>query len=238
VDFLRTTYKSKFYYSRDPDQSIVGTYLYASESAQFLEQPSFYGAAIWLDPWEAGRGLGDSLEDYERVEGEPVSDDVFDAKKEVYPLRSGCPEPRSTSLTMSGPVYMDLPTKCWRRSSPLPPADRYRVTFTNVVDTSRPDLPTRSFTLDVDKDLILIWYWYGTSVEYDSTLAGDGMDTPLPENSKVYYRWYYFDIVYISNFYVSIPPFWWSGLTINNPTVVPVGSTTSITCERLRIERL
>ena len=238
VDFLRTTYSSRFYYSRNPDQYIVGRYHYASEAAEFLQQPSLYGSAVWLDPWEVQNGLGDSLEDYERVEGLPLSTDVLSTAKTVLPLRRDCPGPRATEMSMSSEVYKGLPTKCWRVVDPAPPSPRYRVTFTDVLDTSIPGLPVQSFTLDLDPYVPFIWSWYGTAVNYDSTLTSLQNGSPLPEGSKVFYRWYYFVEVYTSNFYISIPEFWWDGITIDNPTLVPLNFTTSVTCGQMKLERL
>jgi len=159
VDFLRTTYKSKFYYSRDPDQYIVGMYSYASDKAEFLQTSSFYGAGVWLDEWEAGRGLGDSLEDYKRVPGIPISAKVFSTAKTVLPLRTECPQLRDTALSTSSLVYRGLPKKCWKTIPDLHGPYSYRVVIAGLAITNG------ALTLTFDYDFVLMWRDNGEWVE-------------------------------------------------------------------------
>jgi len=128
VDYLRTTYDSRFYYSRNPDQYIVGRYSYAASDAQFLELGSIYGSHVWLDEWEQDVGLGDTSEDFTRNDGTPLSSDIFYKKTEVYPLRTGCVSDSPLALTMSDQVLDGVPTKCWKRTGPRLGAYTYRVT--------------------------------------------------------------------------------------------------------------
>jgi len=92
----------------------VGEYSYASPDAEVLALSSFYGAGIWLDPWEVEFGIGDSLEEFTRVEGSPLDSGILSKKRDVYPLRTGCPDRGATSLDMLGEITDGLPTKCWR----------------------------------------------------------------------------------------------------------------------------
>jgi len=80
--------------------------------------PSFYGAGVWLDPWEVDFGIGDSLEEFARNDGTPLDAGVLSKKRDVYPLRTGCPDRGTTELVMLGEITDGLPTKCWRN----PPA--------------------------------------------------------------------------------------------------------------------
>jgi len=237
VDFLRTTYSSRFYYSRNPDQYIVASYRYASEDAEFLQLPGFYGSGVWLDPWDVQMGLGDSLEDYERVAGEPLDANVLSTKKSVLPLRTNCPGSRETAMAMTAEIFKGLPAVCWRVKDLPPPSMRYRVTFINVVDTSRPDLPSQTKTLDLDIVPFSPWNWLGSGTGYSESIISDEIDSPTPENSKAFLRVDYPDILYSTELFVSIV-LWWDGLFILHPTATPVEATIHVTVGQLLIERI
>jgi len=151
VDFLRTTYKSKFFYGRNPDENLVGRYCYAAEDAEVLLQSSFYRSGIWLDPWELIDGLGDSLEDYERVEGIPLSDDIVNTNRIVLPLQSGCPSLGDTTMTMSEEIQSGVPTKCWKKDAIRRGHWSYRV---NIVGFSANDGTT---TYSYSGESLLLW---------------------------------------------------------------------------------
>jgi hypothetical protein len=110
-----------------------------------------YGSAVWLDPWDVGIGLGDSLEDYRRVEGLPLSNKVFNTRKEVYPLRLDCPGPHATEIAMSNLVYRGLPKKCWVAIPDLHGSYSYHVVVAGLVITNG------TLTLSFDLDYVLMW---------------------------------------------------------------------------------
>jgi hypothetical protein len=126
-------------------------YSYASDKAEFLQTSSFYGSAVWLDPWEAGRGIGDSLEDYRRVSGHPISPEVLSTKRTVLPLRTDCPNLKDTALSTSSLVYRGLPKKCWKTIPDLHGPYSYRVVIAGLSITNG------LVTLDFDFDYVLLW---------------------------------------------------------------------------------
>lgn len=119
----------------------------------------------------------------------------------------------------------------------MPPSDHYRITFVDVVDTSRPDLPAQTHTVDVDIVPFSPWNWLGNDVGYEFSIISDGVDTPVPENSKCFFRFDYPDIFYATEIYVSIS-LWWDGFSVLAPTAVPIEATSHCTVGQLIIERL
>ena len=144
MDFLRTTYKSKFYYGSRPDNFVVGRFAYAADDAQVLLQSEFYRSGVWLDSWELHAGIGDSLEGYQRVAGVPVSQNVFKTLKTVNPLRTGCTQFAGEAMPVSTDVYGGMPRKCWSSVPDFTGPHSYLVTVVVFQVTNG----ARLFTLD------------------------------------------------------------------------------------------
>lgn len=158
IDMLRTTYESRFYYSRSPDNSILGRYSYAAEGADYLEMPSYLGAGVWLDPWELNFGIGDSMEDYSEVPGEPLPAGVYVKRRQVIPLRSDC-EPIGGALVMTDQVSNGVPAVCWD----VPPVPTTRHSYVTAVDSLFITDGVDTYFIDVSGTR-LKWsfsgYWY------------------------------------------------------------------------------
>lgn len=107
---------------------------------------------MWLDPWELLDGIGDTLQEYGRVAGAPVSVNVLNTLKTVLPLRSGCPQSPSDSLVVDDQVYRDLPRKCWKGVPILHGPYSYRVVITGFVVTNG------VYTSPLEWDVVTVWF--------------------------------------------------------------------------------
>lgn len=158
VDMIRTTYESRFYYSRSPDNFILGRYSYATDASEYLERPSYLGAGVWLDPWELTEGIGDSMEDYSEVPGEPLPATVFAKRRQVLPLREDC-EPVAGALGMTSDVVNGVPVVCYSE----PPVPTVRHTYAAFVDSLFITDGVDTYFIDVPGQT-LKWsfsgYWY------------------------------------------------------------------------------
>ena len=158
MDFLRTCYSSRFYYSRNPDRYVVGQYHYAADDAEVLTNSFFYRSGIWLDPWELGDGLGDSMEDYAEYPGEPLPANVLNKRRDVIPLQTSC-DPVDGALLIGGPVTNGIPDVCWRTVPP--PASKH--SYATAIDHLRISDGARTYVINISA-ITLKWsfsgYWY------------------------------------------------------------------------------
>lgn len=151
VDWLRSCYSSKFYYSSSPPLSLVGKYSFAAPDAEMLPSPNPYASSIWLKEYEVGQGLGDSLEDFTWVAGSPLDPGIKNKSKEVLPLLAGCGTPYDVSYPMAGAVSDGVPTACWR----VPPGRHGSYSYRVFVPYLRYD--DGSGPRDFSGDFLLAW---------------------------------------------------------------------------------
>jgi len=180
VDWLRSCYSSNFYYSSNPPLSLVGKYSFAREDAEMLPSPNPYASSVWLKRWEASEGLGDSLEEFQWSDGEPLSEDVKRRAIEVLPLRTGCESLIGKALPMSGNVTDDLPTLCWK-SVPRHGPYSYLVAIPGITfdDGTGPQTISNSFILRYSGNET--WYSYAPQEAPQATLYSEEgyPDTPM-----------------------------------------------------------
>jgi len=89
VDYLRTAYSADFLIAENPPTKINGRFYRAPKTAELYREPTVFRSGIWLDSWDTGVGLGDTLENKKYNMG-ARDFAVVDSSKTTRKVQRGC----------------------------------------------------------------------------------------------------------------------------------------------------